>query len=93
MLLKESSWLNIGQVDSQQKKLEWDSVVYHTLQAFWGLPNNEWKQRDGPWCQVMELRNSVSELLSLEVRQVLKIQIPSLEARTNEINAGSERTW
>lgn len=74
VLLRESSWLNIGQVESKQKKLEGDFVVYHTLQCLLGSPNKAVEAKG--WSMVSsDGTNSVCELLSLEGRQVLKIQI------------------
>lgn len=35
VLLRKSSWLNIGQVDGQWKNLEWESVINHTHKASW----------------------------------------------------------
>lgn len=48
VLLRESSWLNTGQVDGQRKKLEWEFIINHICKAFWGLPTSQQKRSDDP---------------------------------------------
>lgn len=83
VLLRERACGSI-QARWRANKRSWSGILWYTTlcNAFWGLPTKQWKQRDGPWCQVMELTQYVSSY-TLRGGRSLKSKSPSLEARTD----------